>query len=82
MLQDVGRNGNEDIGKPEPLKHSFRGYWSKPITDEHRLVYEIVDDEIESQPVATTATQTSAPRWPIAAVRTDGLWWRRGESNP
>ena len=37
---------NEGIGKPEPLKHGFHGYWSRRITDEHRLVYKIVEDEI------------------------------------
>ncbi len=38
--------GNEGIGKPEPLKHGFQGYWSRRITDEHRLVYKIAEDEI------------------------------------
>ena len=46
LLQDVARNGNEGIGKPEPLKHGFHGYWSRRITDEHRLVYRVVADEI------------------------------------
>ncbi len=46
LLQDVVRNGNEGIGKPEPLKHGFHGYWSQRITDEHRLVHKIVDDEV------------------------------------
>ena len=46
LLHDVVRNGNEGIGKPEPLKHGFHGYWSRRITDEHRLVYKIVDDEV------------------------------------
>ena len=44
--KDVERNGNEGIGKPEPLKHGFRGYWSRRITDEHRLVYRVVEDDI------------------------------------
>lgn len=43
---DVVRNGNEGIGKPEPLKHGFHDYWSLRISDEHRLVCKIVDDEI------------------------------------
>ena len=30
----------------ESLKHGFQGYWSRRITDEHRLVYKIADDEI------------------------------------
>ncbi|GAA1253103.1 hypothetical protein GCM10009676_45160 [Prauserella halophila] len=34
------------IGNPEALKHGFQGYWSRRITDEHRLVYKIVGDEI------------------------------------
>lgn len=46
LIKDVERNGNEGIGKPEPLKHGFRGYWSRRITDEHRLVYKISDDVI------------------------------------
>ncbi len=29
------------LGKPEPLKHQLRGYWSRRINEEHRLVYEI-----------------------------------------
>jgi toxin YoeB len=46
LLRDIERNGNEGIGKPEPLKHGFSSYWSRRITDEHRLVYKIVDEEI------------------------------------
>jgi toxin YoeB len=46
LIQDVARNGNEGIGKPEPLKHAFQGYWSRRITEEHRLVHKIVEDEI------------------------------------
>ncbi|MEO8095687.1 MAG: Txe/YoeB family addiction module toxin [Pseudolysinimonas sp.] len=46
LLQDVARNGNWGIGKPEPLKHGFQGYWSRRITDEHRLIYRIEGDEI------------------------------------
>ena len=46
LLLDIQRNGNEGIGKPEALKHDFAGYWSRRITDEHRLVYKIVGDEV------------------------------------
>nr|WP_283774892.1 Txe/YoeB family addiction module toxin [Brachybacterium equifaecis] len=45
LIQDISRNGNEGIGKPEALKHGLSGYWSRRITDEHRLVYRIVDGE-------------------------------------
>lgn len=46
LLRDIVRNGNEGMGKPEPLKHGFHGYWSRRITDEHRLVYKIDGDEV------------------------------------
>lgn len=46
LIKDITRNGNEGIGKPEPLKHGFGGYWSRRITDEHRLVYRIAGDEV------------------------------------
>ncbi len=43
LIEDMGRNGDDGLGKPEPLKHS---YWSRRITDEHRLVYKVAGDEI------------------------------------
>lgn len=46
LLRNIARNGNEGIGKPEALKHGLSGYWSRRITDEHRLVYKIVGEEI------------------------------------
>lgn len=46
LIRDIERNGNEGIGKPEALKHGLSGYWSRRITDEHRLVYKLVGDEI------------------------------------
>lgn len=46
LIHDIARNGNEGIGKPEALKHGLSGYWSRRITDEHRLVYKVADDEV------------------------------------
>ena len=46
LIKDVERNGNECIGKPEALRHQFSGWWSRRITDEHRLVYKFTDDSI------------------------------------
>lgn len=46
QAKDIERNDNEGIGKPEPFKHGFHGYWSRRITDEHRLVYKISEDEL------------------------------------
>jgi toxin YoeB len=45
LLTDIARNGNSGPGKPESLKY-LQGYWSRRITEEHRLVYKIVDAEI------------------------------------
>ena len=47
LLKDIDRNGNTGIGKPEPLKYEFSDYWSRRITDEHRLVYRISDDQTQ-----------------------------------
>jgi toxin YoeB len=46
LIKDIQRHGNEGIGKPEALKHGFHGYWSRRITDEHRLVYKYTETEI------------------------------------
>ncbi|GAA0440186.1 Txe/YoeB family addiction module toxin [Leifsonia naganoensis] len=46
LLTDIQRNGNSGIGKPEALKHGFQGFWSRRITDEHRLVYRVTDDAV------------------------------------
>jgi toxin YoeB len=39
LLKDTSRNPFSVIGKPEPLKHKYKGFWSRRITDEHRLIY-------------------------------------------
>ena len=41
LIKEVQRNPFEGIGKPEPLKHALAGFWSRRITDEHRLVYRL-----------------------------------------
>ena len=46
LLKDIDRNGYSGIGKPEPLKHEFSAYWSRRITEEHRLVYRIQGETI------------------------------------
>ena len=45
LLRDIVRNGNNGIGKPEPLKH--RDGWSRRIDEVHRLVYQIKGNSIE-----------------------------------
>ncbi len=46
LIKDIGRNPFAGIGKPEPLRHELKGLWSRRITDEHRLVYKVSDEEI------------------------------------
>lgn len=46
LIKDIGRNPFSGIGKPEPLKHELKGLWSRRITDEHRLVYKVNDEEV------------------------------------
>lgn len=47
LLKDISRNPYEGIGKPEPLKFNYTGFWSRRIDGEHRLIYRVVDDEIQ-----------------------------------
>lgn len=46
LIKDILRQPFTGIGKPEPLKHELKGYWSRRINDEHRLVYKISDKAI------------------------------------
>ena len=41
LIKDIKREPFEGIGKPEPLKYELSGFWSRRISDEHRLVYEV-----------------------------------------
>ena len=46
MISETAKNPFDGIGKPEPLKGDFQGYWSRRINDEHRLVYKVTEKEI------------------------------------
>jgi len=46
LIKDISRSPFTGIGKPEPLKHKYKGFWSRRINDEHRLIYRVQDDEI------------------------------------
>ncbi len=43
LIKETQRSPFAGIGKPEPLRHALAGYWSRRITDEHRMVYKIHD---------------------------------------
>ena len=46
LIKETLRDPFGGIGKPEPLKNNLRGYWSKRITNEHRLVYKIEENQL------------------------------------
>ena len=47
LLQETARSPFQGTGKPEPLKHDLKGYWSRRITDGHRLVYRVDEEYIK-----------------------------------
>lgn len=46
LIRDTTRDPFKGIGKPEPLRHLLKGYWSRRINDEHRMVYRVKDDTL------------------------------------
>jgi toxin YoeB len=46
IIEDTLREPFDGIGKPEPLKHMLQGVWSRRITEEHRMVYLVQDDDL------------------------------------
>ncbi len=47
LIQETARTPFDGTGKPEALKHDLKGYWSRRINDEHRLVYRVTDKYIK-----------------------------------
>jgi toxin YoeB len=47
LIKDTVRSPYQGIGKPEPLRHALAGFWSRRITDEHRMVYRLVGKNLE-----------------------------------
>ncbi|MDR3517217.1 MAG: Txe/YoeB family addiction module toxin [Azospirillaceae bacterium] len=53
LIKDVRRDPFRGLGKPEPLKGAFQGWWSRRITGEHRLVYRVTGEvDIEALEIA------------------------------
>ncbi|MCM1145899.1 MAG: Txe/YoeB family addiction module toxin [Clostridium sp.] len=44
LIKDIKRTPFDGIGKPEALKGNLSGFWSRRISNEHRLVYAVTDD--------------------------------------
>ena len=47
LIVEIARNPFEGTAKPEPLKHDLKGYWSRRINDEHRIVYRVTDEFVQ-----------------------------------
>ncbi|MBO1304526.1 Txe/YoeB family addiction module toxin [Enterococcus sp. 669A] len=47
LIENIMETPYEGIGKPEPLKFQWSGYWSRRINSEHRLIYKYTDQYIE-----------------------------------
>jgi toxin YoeB len=52
LIRETQREPFSGVGKPEPLKHALSGFWSRRITDEHRMVYRLEGDELQIAPIA------------------------------
>ncbi len=46
LIKDIKRTPYEGIGKPEPLKFDLSGFWSRRIDLEHRIVYQVIQQEL------------------------------------
>lgn len=49
LLKNIKRTPFQGLGKPEPLKYDLKGFWSRRITGEHRLVYKVEGKKGENQ---------------------------------
>ena len=46
LIKETQREPFAGVGKPEPLKHALGGYWSRRLTDEHRMIYKVTNDAL------------------------------------
>ena len=46
LIRETQREPFEGVGKPEALRHALSGFWSRRITDEHRMVYRVEGDDL------------------------------------
>lgn len=47
LIRETQREPFSGVGKPEPLKHALSGFWSRRITNEHRMVYRVEGDQLQ-----------------------------------
>jgi toxin YoeB len=46
LIKDISRDPFKGIGKPEPLRYKYKGFWSRRIDNEHRLIYKIEGNQL------------------------------------
>jgi toxin YoeB len=46
LIRETQREPYSGLGKPEPLRHALSGFWSRRITEEHRMVYKVEGDAL------------------------------------
>ena len=46
LIRDIDRDPFKGIGKPEPLRGNWNGFWSRRIDQEHRLIYKVTETQI------------------------------------
>jgi toxin YoeB len=49
LIKDIRRHHFSGLGKPEPLRGDFHGFWSRRISGEHRLVYRVAGKDAEKR---------------------------------
>ena len=74
-MKDIRREPFSGIGKPEALKHNLTGFWSRRITNEHRLVYTVKEDSIYIY-----GTKTYQFRELIKSSLTDASWCKEKQA--
>ena len=47
LIEETSRTPFKGKGKPEPLRHQLKGCWSRRVTEEHRLVYKVNENDIQ-----------------------------------
>ena len=47
LVREIQREPFGGVGKPKPLKHALSGFWSRRVTDEHRMVYLVEGDQLQ-----------------------------------
>ena len=46
LIEECRRTPFKGTGRPEPLRNKLSGYWSRRISEEHRLVYKVAEDRL------------------------------------